>query len=134
MVEPDVLPLVVPLVMPVVEPEVVPDVELPLVVPDVEVPLVVPEVVPLVLPEVVPDVVLPEVEPDVLPLVVPAFSEAVQALKRTSDEHSSAPVSPVSHLRFIFIRKGKRVKEVLQPVAERLYERKNCYLPGFMPD
>ena len=48
------------------------------------------------------------VEPDVLPLVVPVFSEAVQALKMTSDEHGSTPVSPVSYLRFIFMRKGRR--------------------------
>ena len=102
--------------MPVVVPDVVPDVVVPVVEPEV-VPLVVPVVVPVVVPEVdIPDVVPdvePEVEPLVLPevepLVVPAFSEAVQALKRVSDEHMMAPVSPKSHLRFI--RVGKNGKE-----------------------
>jgi hypothetical protein len=102
--------------VPVVVPDVVPDVVVPVVEPEV-VPLVVPVVVPVVVPEVdIPDVVPdvePEVEPLVLPevepLVVPAFSEAVQALKRVSDEHMMAPVSPKSHLRFI--RVGKNGKE-----------------------
>ena len=102
--------------MPVVVPDVVPDVVVPVVEPEV-VPLVVPVVVPVVVPEVdIPDVVPdvePEVEPLVLPevepLVVPAFSEAVQALKRVSDEHMMAPVSPKSHLRFIGV--GKNGKE-----------------------
>jgi hypothetical protein len=44
--------------------------------------------------------VLPDV-PEVLPLVELAFSEVEQALKRTSDEHSTAPVSPEISLRFI---------------------------------
>ena len=109
MVVPVVVPDVVPdVVVPVVEPEVVPLV-VPVVVPEVDIPDVVPEVdIPDVVPEVEPEVeplVLPEVEP----LVVPAFSEAVQALKRVSDEHMMAPVSPKSHLRFI--RVGKNGKE-----------------------
>jgi len=91
-----------------VEPEVlVPEVVVPeVVVPDV----LVPEVLPLVVPEVVvPVVLVPVVEPDVVPSVVPdvlpleelVFSEAVQELNAASDEHSSAPESTESSLRFI---------------------------------
>ena len=105
------------MVVPLVEPDVVPDVVVPVVEPEV-VPLVVPVVVPVVVPEVdIPEVLVPDVEPEVEPLVlpeveplvVPAFSEAVQALKRVSDEHMMAPVSPKSHLRFT--RVGKNGKE-----------------------
>jgi hypothetical protein len=118
----------------VVLPDVlVPEVELPLVVPDVLVPLVVPEVepdvlVPDVLPEVDPSVV-PEVLPDVEPLVLVelAFSEAEQALKRTSDEHRKAPVSPESSLRFI--RQGKCGKEGSAGWLIGLYEHSGRDLP-----
>ena len=129
MVEPDVL---LPLVVPVVEPEVVPDVVLPLVLPEV-LPDVVPVVVlPLVVPEVLPEVdpeVVPDVLPDVLPLVEPAFSEVEHALNVTSDEHSKALVSPVSHLRFIGLEISER--RILQPLAPRLYERQGRCLHGF---
>ena len=98
--------VVVPLVVPVVvEPDVVPVVVLPEVVPVVVVPVVVVPVPPFIVPEVVEPEVLPEVEP----LVEPAFSDVVQALNRTSDEHRSVPVSTESRLRFI--GKGKSGKK-----------------------
>jgi hypothetical protein len=65
--------------------------------------------------------VLPEVEPLVEPLVEPAFSEAEQALKRTSDEHKTAPVSPESNLRFI--GKGKVERIMLRPKTYSVYGR-----------
>jgi hypothetical protein len=87
-------------VEPVVDPAVEPVVAPPEVVPAVLVPPVLPEVVPEVeLPEV-PEVE-PLVEPEVEPEVDPAFSEVEQAVKMVSDEHSRAPVSTESILRFI---------------------------------
>jgi len=105
----------------VVVPEVVPDVVVPEVVePEVVPVVVVPEVVPEVVPVpvvVVPVVVVPEVVPEVVPLVEPAFSEAVQALKKASDEHKQAPVSTESHLRFIGLGKsGKEENCGLKPI------------------
>ena len=68
----------------------------------------------MVEPEVEPEVV-PEVEPLVEPLVEPAFSDAEQALNRTSDEHNTVPVSPESSFRFI--GKGKVERIILWPLA-----------------
>lgn len=124
MVVPEVVPeVVVPeVVVPeVVEPEVVPVVVVPEVVPEVVPVVVVPVVVPEVVPEVLPESVVPEVLPEVVPLVEPALSEAVQALKKASDEHKQAPVSTESHLRFIGL--GEKWKgRKLRPTAELLHE------------
>ncbi|GAB3328845.1 hypothetical protein ACFQT0_12455 [Hymenobacter humi] len=68
----------------------------------------------MVEPDVVPEVV-PLVLPEVEPLVEPAFSEAVHALKKVSDVHMMAPVSPKSHLRFI--NRGKSGKEGLLAIG-----------------